>query len=60
MSRGSGAVLVADAMNDSSMEQDPGTAYEDAYVAFLRTVREKNPAAWIGSVRRARRTPDSS
>ena len=26
---------------------DPGQPYEDAYVAFLRTVRGHYPAAWI-------------
>jgi lysophospholipase L1-like esterase len=41
------AVIINLGTNDSSMEQDPGTAYEDAYVAFLGTVRAKNPSSWI-------------
>jgi lysophospholipase L1-like esterase len=41
------AVIINLGTNDSSMEQDPGPPYEDAYVAFLGTVRAKNPSAWI-------------
>jgi hypothetical protein len=32
--------------NDSNMG-DPGQPYEDAYVAFLRTVRGHYPSAWV-------------
>jgi hypothetical protein len=40
------AVVIDLGTNDSSMG-DPGQPYEDAYVAFLRTVRGHYPAAWI-------------
>jgi hypothetical protein len=40
------AVLVNLGTNDSS-QSDPGTPYEDAYVAFLRTVRSHYASAWI-------------
>jgi hypothetical protein len=40
------AVLINLGTNDSSMS-DPGQPYEDAYVAFLHTVRGHYPNAWI-------------
>jgi lysophospholipase L1-like esterase len=40
------AVLINLGTNDSAMG-DPGKPYEDAYVAFLRTVRGHYPDAWI-------------
>ena len=41
------AVIINLGTNDSSNDTDPGVPYEDAYVAFLGTVRAKNPSAWI-------------
>jgi lysophospholipase L1-like esterase len=40
------AVLVNLGTNDSN-KGDPGKAFEDSYVAFLRTVRGHYPGAWI-------------
>ena len=40
------AVLINLGTNDSA-KGDPGRPYEDAYVAFLRTVRSHYPRAWI-------------
>jgi lysophospholipase L1-like esterase len=40
------AVIVNLGTNDSAMG-DPGQPFEDAYVAFLRTVRSRYPSAWI-------------
>jgi hypothetical protein len=40
------AVLIDLGTNDSG-PGDPGQPYEDAYVAFLKTVRGHYPAAWI-------------
>lgn len=40
------AVLINLGTNDSS-SSDPGKPYEDAYVAFLKTVRSHYPNAWI-------------
>jgi hypothetical protein len=40
------AVLINLGTNDSAMG-DPGKPYEDAYVAFLHTVRGHYPDAWI-------------
>ena len=40
------AVVINLGTNDSS-SSDPGTAYETAYVAFLKTVRSHYPNAWI-------------
>lgn len=40
------AVLINLGTNDSA-QGDPGQAYEDAYVAFLHTVRGHYPDAWI-------------
>jgi hypothetical protein len=44
--RKANAVLVNLGTNDSAMG-DPGQPYEDAYVAFLHTVRGHYPGAWI-------------
>ncbi len=42
------AVIVNLGTNDTAGEMgDPGTPYEDAYIAFLRTVRGHYPNAWI-------------
>jgi hypothetical protein len=40
------AVVVDLGTNDTALG-DPGAPFEDAYVAFLRTVRANYPAAWI-------------
>ena len=40
------AVLINLGTNDSDKD-DPGKPFEDAYVAFLKTVRSRNPNAWI-------------
>jgi lysophospholipase L1-like esterase len=40
------AVLIDLGTNDSN-KGDPGQPYEDAYVAFLHTVRSRYPNAWI-------------
>jgi lysophospholipase L1-like esterase len=40
------AVIVNLGTNDSAMG-DPGQPYEDAYVAFLQTVRSRYASAWI-------------
>jgi lysophospholipase L1-like esterase len=40
------AVIINLGTNDSK-KGDPGRPYEDAYVAFLRTVRGHYPGAWI-------------
>jgi hypothetical protein len=40
------AVLIDLGTNDSN-KSDPGQPYEDAYVAFLHTVRSHYPNAWI-------------
>jgi lysophospholipase L1-like esterase len=40
------AIVVNLGTNDSA-QGDPGTPYETAYVAFLQTLRARNPSAWI-------------
>lgn len=40
------AVIINLGTNDSNPD-DPGAAYEDAYVAFLGTVRAHYPSSWI-------------
>ncbi len=40
------AVIINLGTNDSALG-DPGKPYEDAYVAFLKTVRQKYASAWI-------------
>jgi lysophospholipase L1-like esterase len=40
------AIVINLGTNDSA-QGDPGTPYETAYVAFLQTVRARNPHAWI-------------
>jgi lysophospholipase L1-like esterase len=44
--RSADAVVINLGTNDSN-KGDPGKSYEDAYVAFLRTLRGHYPRAWI-------------
>lgn len=41
------AVIINLGTNDSAGDDDPGVPYEDAYVAFLATLRGKYPDSWV-------------